>query len=43
MSLKGVEKFNGTIDEGNIKDIFKVGMNKYMLVTDKGSSTIKFK
>jgi hypothetical protein len=43
MSLKGVEKFNGAIDEGNIKDIFKVGMNKYMLVTDKGSSTIKFK
>jgi len=43
ISLKGVEKFNGTVDEGSIRNIFKTGGNQYMLVTDKGISTIKFR
>ncbi|MGI6069589.1 MAG: DUF5711 family protein [Blautia sp.] len=43
ISGSGVEKFNGTIDEGSISDFFKLGMNRYMLVLDNGLSTIKFK
>lgn len=43
ISGQGVEKFNGTIDEGSISDFFKLGMNRYMLVLDNGLSTIKFK
>lgn len=40
-STKGVEKFNGTVDEGNIADIFKTGINQYMLVLESGFTTIK--
>lgn len=43
ISGQGVEKFNGTIDEGSINDFFKLGMNRYMLVLDNGLRTIKFK
>lgn len=43
ISAQGVEKFNGTIDEGNISDFFKLGMNRYVLVLDNGLVTIKFK
>lgn len=42
ISFDGVEKFNGAIDQGNIKSIFKSGMNRYMLVTDNNIHTIKF-
>lgn len=43
MSLKGVEKFNSNLDEGNIRNIFKIASNRYMLITDTGVHTIKFK
>ena len=43
ITTNGVEKFNGNIDEGAINDLFRLGMNKYMLVMDNGLSTIKFK
>lgn len=42
-SLKGAEKFNGNMDEGVIKDLFKVGRNRYFLVAENGIKTIKLK
>lgn len=42
-SLNGGEKFNGSIDEGAIKDLFKVGRNRYFLVSENGIKTIKLK
>lgn len=38
---RGKEKFNGTIDEGTIRDFFKIGWNRYMLILDNGVSVIK--
>lgn len=38
---RGREKFNGTIDEGTVRDFFKIGWNRYMLVLDNGVSVIK--
>lgn len=43
ISMQGVEKFNGTVDEGSINDFFKIGWNKYVLVLDNGVDVIKFK
>lgn len=43
MSLKGVEKFNGNLEEGSIRSLSKVDSNRYMVVTDTGVHTIKFK
>lgn len=40
-SLKGHEKFNGTLDEGRIHDVFKVGKNRYQVIVDSGIKTIK--
>lgn len=34
-------KFDGNIDEGAVRDFFKIGMNKYLLVLDNGVSVIK--
>lgn len=42
-SLKGAEKFNGSMDEGVIKGLFKVGRNRYFLVSENGIKTIKLK
>ena len=42
-SLSGIEKFNGNMDEGVIKDIFKIGSNRYILVSENGIKTIKLK
>ena len=42
-SLSGLEKFNGNMDEGVIKDIFKIGSNRYILVSENGIKTIKLK
>lgn len=41
MSTSGVEKFNGNIDEGTVRDFFKIGYNKYTLVLDTGVRVIK--
>lgn len=43
ISLKGVEKFNGTLDEGSIFSIFKTDANRYQLVGESGIKTIKLK
>ena len=41
MTDKGVVKFNGSIEEGTILNLFKLDMNRYRLVTSRGVKTIK--
>ena len=41
MNNRGVQKYAGSID-GTIRDFFKIGWNKYLMVLDTGVSTIKF-
>ena len=41
MSDKGVVKYNGSIEEGMILNLFKIDMNRYRLVTSRGVKTIK--
>jgi len=41
MSDKGVVKYNGSIEEGMILNLFKLDMNRYRLVTSRGVKTIK--
>lgn len=40
LNSRGVEKYSGTVD-GNIKDFFKIGWNKYLLVLDSGVNVVK--
>lgn len=40
MNSRGVEKYSGTVD-GTIKDFFKIGWNRYLLVLDSGVNIIK--
>lgn len=41
MNSRGVQKYMGSVD-GTIRDFFKIGWNKYLMVMDSGVSTIKF-
>lgn len=41
LNSRGVEKYSGTID-GTIKNLFKIGWNRYLLVLDTGINVIKF-
>lgn len=41
MNSRGVQKYMGSVD-GTIRDLFKIGWNKYLMVLDTGVSTIKF-
>lgn len=41
LNSRGVEKYSGTID-GTIKNLFKIGWNRYLLVLDTGVNVIKF-
>ena len=40
MNSRGVQKYMGSVD-GTIKDFFKIGWNRYMLVLDSGVDVIK--
>lgn len=40
INSRGVEKYMGSVD-GTIKDFFKIGMNRYLLVLDNGVNVIK--
>ena len=40
INSRGVEKYMGTVD-GTVKDFFKIGWNKYLLVLDNGVNVIK--
>ena len=42
MNSRGVQKYMGSVD-GTIRDFFKIGWNKYMLVLDNGVNVIKLK
>lgn len=42
-TMNGNEKFHGTIEEGMIQNICKVGHNRYLVVTDSNIETIKLK
>ncbi len=42
-SIKGIEKYNGIIEEGNIHEVVKVGMNRYTVAYNGGVITIKLK
>lgn len=41
LNSRGVEKYSGTID-GTIKNFFKIGWNRYLLVLDTGVNVVKF-
>lgn len=41
LTSEGRERYNGTV-EGTIKDFFKIGWNKYLLVLDTGVNIMKF-
>jgi hypothetical protein len=41
ITADGKERYSGTVD-GTIKDLFKLGFNRYLLVLDNGVSVIKF-
>lgn len=40
-SSNGAIRYNGVVD-GTIKDLFKIGWNRYLLILDNGVSVIKF-
>lgn len=40
INSRGVQKYMGSVD-GTIKDFFKIGMNRYLLVLDNGVNVIK--
>ncbi len=40
LNSRGIEKYSGTVD-GTIRDFFKIGWNRYMLVLDSGVNVIK--
>lgn len=42
-STKGILKFDASLGEGTILNIFKTDMNRYQLVTNSGVKTIKLK
>lgn len=42
-SLSGVKKFEGDIKEGILSNVLPFGSNRYMLVTEGGTCTIKLK
>lgn len=42
-NLKGILKFDGTMEEGAVKNIFQVSSKRYMMVSENGINTIKLK
>lgn len=42
-SMKGIEKYTGNIEEGNIFEVLKTGMNRYTIAYNGGVITIKLK
>lgn len=43
VTVDGVEKFKGKLEEGLIYDILKIGSNRYLAVTEDGIHTIRLK
>lgn len=42
-NLKGILKFEGTMEEGAVKNIFQVASKRYMVVSESGINTIRLK
>lgn len=42
-SLKGIEKYSGSIEEGIIHDVVKIGRNRYAVVYNEGVLMVKLK
>lgn len=42
-NLKGILKFDGTIKEGAVKNLYQAASKRYLLVSDSGINTIKIK
>ena len=42
-SMKGVERFNETIKEGSIRDVYKIDSNRYIAILSTGVCTFKLK
>lgn len=40
-TLKGFCRYRGTIKEGNVENIFRISNNRYMVVLDSGTETIR--
>ena len=42
-TLKGYCRYRGTIKEGNVENIFRISGNRYMVILDSGTETIRLK
>lgn len=42
-NLKGILKFNGTIDEGAVKNVFQMSSKRYIVISENGINTISLK
>lgn len=42
-NLKGILKFDGTIDNGAIKNVFQISSKRYMIISENGINTISLK
>ncbi len=42
INSNGQVRYNGNLDEGSIRDFFKIGLNRYVVVLDGGVKTIRF-
>ena len=40
-SMNGTCRYQGTLKEGNVQNIFKVAQNRYMVIMEGGMETIK--
>lgn len=42
-NLKGILKFDGTIDEGAVKNVFQMSSKRFMVISENGMNTISLK
>ncbi|MCI5700130.1 MAG: DUF5711 family protein [Lachnospiraceae bacterium] len=42
-NMKGIEKFSGNIEEGNVVEVVKTGLNRYLVAYSGGTITIRLK
>ena len=42
-NLKGILKFDGTVDEGAVKNVFQMSSKRYIVISENGINTINLK
>lgn len=42
-NLRGIKKFDGTMEEGAVKNLFQVSSKRYMMISENGINTITLK